>query len=254
MNKLIKLAKEYPLDFGCECGMIIVDTLAQALKGGNANSDQDIGIVTGRMDYMRDETGAFVAAVHHTGKEESRGPRGSNAIPGNTDVCIAIIDKTFRTDKVGTKLREGDPTQRFPFNLNVVIMGKDTDGDPVTTIVASESRQGLDDVSAEDDGRLSFPPLDGQNEREEMVLEVFDWLADQQKPTGSDIAETLRGLRLKMSEIETALNAKRKKWKMTALKSSSVQDVVRPMIERGTIKMLGPKNRPRYALAVTAEE
>jgi hypothetical protein len=203
MNKLIKLAKDFPFDFGVECGMVIIDTLAQALKGGNASSDQDIGIVTGRMDYMRDETGAFVAAVHHNGKEASKGPRGSNAIPGNTDVCIAIIDKTFRTDSNGTKLREGDPTQKFPFTLNVVVMGQDEDGDPVTTIVASESRRGLDDVSAEDEGKLDYAPLDGLKERQEMVVEVFDRLIDQ--------PEELKSRGQTMAEIGTALNSKRKK-------------------------------------------
>lgn len=245
MNKLIKLAKDFPFDFGVECGMVIIDTLAQALKGGNASSDQDIGIVTGRMDYMRDETGAFVAAVHHNGKDAARGPRGSNAIPGNTDVCIAIIDKTFRTDSTGTKLREGDPTQKFPFTLNVVVMGQDEDGDPVTTVVASESRRGLDDVSAEDEGKLDYAPLDGLKERQEMVVEVFDRLIDQ--------PEELRSRGQSMAEVGTALNSKRKKWKLAALKNSSVYDVIKPMVDGGRLLKVGTLQRPRYCLAVEAD-
>jgi RecA-family ATPase len=54
-----------------ECGesavLIIVDTFARAIPGGNENDALDVGIAVAGADRVRTETGAAVGFVHHAG-------------------------------------------------------------------------------------------------------------------------------------------------------------------------------------------
>jgi AAA domain len=62
--------------------LIVVDTLARAMAGGDENSAQDMGAIIAIVDSIRLATGANVCLVHHSGKDDSRGARGSNALLG----------------------------------------------------------------------------------------------------------------------------------------------------------------------------
>ena len=59
--------------------LIVVDTLAQSLIGGDENSAKDIGLLIDACDQLRRATGAAVQLVHHTGKKGA-GYRGSSAL------------------------------------------------------------------------------------------------------------------------------------------------------------------------------
>ena len=48
--------------------LIIVDTLARCMVGGDENSAKDMGLFIAHADALRKETGATVLIIHHTGK------------------------------------------------------------------------------------------------------------------------------------------------------------------------------------------
>lgn len=69
-------------------GLVVVDTLARSMPGGDENSARDVGQVVANADRIRRATGACVLLVHHTGKDATRGLRGNTALEGAMDTTI----------------------------------------------------------------------------------------------------------------------------------------------------------------------
>ncbi|TFH43867.1 MAG: hypothetical protein E4H01_11535, partial [Lysobacterales bacterium] len=75
--------------------LIIVDTLARTFAGGNENSSEDMGAFIAIIDYLREKTDSAILAVHHSGKDTSRGTRGHSSLFG-------AVDAEFEVRKVRT--------------------------------------------------------------------------------------------------------------------------------------------------------
>jgi hypothetical protein len=70
--------------------LVIIDTLARTMVGGDENGTRDMGAFIANADQIRRATGATVLIVHHTGKDTSRGERGSSALRAAADTMIAL--------------------------------------------------------------------------------------------------------------------------------------------------------------------
>lgn len=82
----------------CETpSMIVVDTLARNFGGGDENSTQDMNAFVRSIDQLREQTGAHVMLVHHTGKDLERGGRGSSVLRAALDTEL----QCFRDDPDG---------------------------------------------------------------------------------------------------------------------------------------------------------
>ncbi len=68
--------------------LVVVDTLARCFVGGDENSAKDMGQFIHGVETVKRETGATVLAIHHTGKDERRGARGSSALLAAADTMI----------------------------------------------------------------------------------------------------------------------------------------------------------------------
>jgi hypothetical protein len=90
VTRLITYLKGIETRFGFKFALIVIDTLAQSIVGGDENSSRDTGIATSAMIRIRREMDTTVVFVHHTGKDEGRRMRGSNAIEGNTDGMLFV--------------------------------------------------------------------------------------------------------------------------------------------------------------------
>jgi len=75
--------------------LIVIDTLTRLLTGMDENNTKDASIVTNFMEQLARYYECFVLAIHHTGKDQSKGARGSSAFYANMDTVIS------------TKLRQG---------------------------------------------------------------------------------------------------------------------------------------------------
>jgi hypothetical protein len=69
---------------------IVVDTTAHAMAGLDENTQKDAGTFMARVFELRDAFRTAVLLVHHTGKDASRGSRGSTAIPAACDTIFAV--------------------------------------------------------------------------------------------------------------------------------------------------------------------
>ena len=119
--------------------LIVVDTLSRALAGGNENSPEDMGALVRSADLIRQKSEAALLFVHHSGKDQARGARGHSLLRAAVDTEIEITKEAG--SKVAaltiTKQRELeiDP-QPVMFGLEVVDLGKNRRGKPLTSAVA----------------------------------------------------------------------------------------------------------------------
>jgi hypothetical protein len=73
---------------GSKIALMIVDTLSRSMAGKDENSTKDAVWASNKWEAMSHRLGAFVLAVHHGGKDESRGSRGSSVWLGNPDLVL----------------------------------------------------------------------------------------------------------------------------------------------------------------------
>ena len=115
--------------------LIVVDTLARAFGAGDENTAKDMGMFIQSIDHLREATGAHVMVIHHSGKDASKGARGSGSLRAAVDTEIELT----RTDDVVTaearKQRDMPCDGVFAYRLKGVFLGHDEDGDKVTSAV-----------------------------------------------------------------------------------------------------------------------
>jgi len=69
--------------------LIILDTLARCLVGGEENSAKDMGLAVAAIDRIREATGAAVLVIHHS-RKDGETERGSTALRGAVDAMLAV--------------------------------------------------------------------------------------------------------------------------------------------------------------------
>jgi hypothetical protein len=120
--------------------LIVVDTLARAIAGGNENAFEDMSAFVGNVDRIRSATDAHVAIVHHTGKDRAKGARGHSSLRAATDTEIEIGDYTdggVPGIKVATvtKQRDHESGHEIGFSLEPVELGQGPYGEPIRSCV-----------------------------------------------------------------------------------------------------------------------
>lgn len=97
--------------------LVVIDTLNQTAAGADENSAKDMGRYIASMKRLRDATGATVVVVHHSGKDLSKGMRGSTALLGAMDTTVEVErDNDGRSIRVTVKKQkdaEREPAMRF---------------------------------------------------------------------------------------------------------------------------------------------
>lgn len=69
--------------------LIVIDTLTRLLTGMDENSTKDASMVTNFMEQLARYFECFVLAIHHTGKDQNKGARGSSVFYANMDMVIS---------------------------------------------------------------------------------------------------------------------------------------------------------------------
>lgn len=115
--------------------LIVFDTLARVMGGGDENAAPDIADLLENLDVVRRVTGAHVMLIHHSGKDLTRGARGHSALRAaiDTEICLARDEATGLITATLDKQRDGPTGLKFQYTLRQVDLGRDQDGDPVTT-------------------------------------------------------------------------------------------------------------------------
>jgi hypothetical protein len=134
----IKVAAE---QLGRPVKLVVIDTLSRALAGGNENSPEDMGALVRASDMVRQACGAHLSFVHHSGKDQARGARGHSLLRAATDTEVEISrgeGSEVSLVKV-TKQRELEIGDDMGFRLEVIDLGTNRRGKPLTSCVAVEA-------------------------------------------------------------------------------------------------------------------
>lgn len=86
-------------------GIVVIDTMARATGGLDENSSKDVGMFVAACDYIGKELNCSVMIVHHSGKDSTKGSRGSNALVGAVDTVLEV-DRHEKTLVVALHVRE----------------------------------------------------------------------------------------------------------------------------------------------------
>lgn len=96
--------------------LVIVDTLARAAVGMNENDARDMGLMVAFLDAIKVRLNCAVLVVHHSGKDENRGARGSNALQGAVDAAFEVkADKRTKSVAVWCRRQKDAPEREEPW-------------------------------------------------------------------------------------------------------------------------------------------
>jgi putative DNA primase/helicase len=116
-------------------GVLVVDTLNRAAGGADENSSRDMGELIDACNRLQTELSGLVVLVHHSGKDATKGLRGHSSL-------FAVLDAAVEVNRIGgqhewsiAKSKDGSDGERRAFKLQVVEIGMDDDGEPVTSCV-----------------------------------------------------------------------------------------------------------------------
>jgi len=141
VKKLIEEVKVLSAQMQERCrvpaSLVVVDTVARALAGGNENASEVMGAFVINCDRLKDETGCTVLGVHHGGKEAGRGPRGHESLHGATDFEFEVTGAQGDSPNVWrvAKNKSAAVGAFHKFRLKQRVVGADEDGDPITSCV-----------------------------------------------------------------------------------------------------------------------
>jgi RecA-family ATPase len=123
------------IDAAPQQSLLIIDTLARASVGSDENSTRDMSLIVESAEKIQNALSCLVLIISHTGKDVSRGLRGSSALFAAIDSAIEIIRKgDERIIKIAKSKDAGDGIQKY-FKLQQVNLGKDAEDDEITSCV-----------------------------------------------------------------------------------------------------------------------
>jgi KaiC/GvpD/RAD55 family RecA-like ATPase len=141
MDRLLGAIQAATERMGIPIKLIVLDTLSRAMAGGNENDSADMGALVRNMDTVREQTGACVLAIHHSGKDISKGARGHSLLRAalDTEIEVRADDATGIRTATVVKQREMAKGDTFTFTLRSHLVGKNRHGEDVTTATVQPS-------------------------------------------------------------------------------------------------------------------
>ena len=154
--------------------VVCIDTLNRSLAGSE-NSDEDMAAYIKAADAVRDAFNCLVVVVHHSGHEAQR-PRGHSSLMGALDVQIAVRRDAEENVVAELELaKDGETGLVFLSRLEKIEIGRDEDGDPVTSCVVKEVTGSASAAKKPAKGRRS----DDVEKVKRSIIETYERLADE---------------------------------------------------------------------------
>lgn len=160
---------------GVHPSLVVIDTLNRSLAGSE-NDDRDMTAYVRATDAIREAFGCAVMVIHHCG-HGGHHPRGHSALTGAADAQVSVKKmKSGNFEVAVEKMKDGSEGERIFNRLKSVDIGRDSDGQPMTSCVVEPA----DEETGATGG--------GRSERDEQALGVLREMLDSQ---GKDAPESL---------------------------------------------------------------
>lgn len=148
VKNVLEIAEHIKQESGLSIKMIVIDTLARCFGGGDENDAKDMGAFIRGCDELKARTGATVLILHHSGKDESKGARGSSAFR-------AALDAEYRITREGnegalimkcTKMKDAEEMPSTAYDLKTFELCLDEDDEVITSLcVIDNGREPIQD-------------------------------------------------------------------------------------------------------------
>ncbi|ENF5982795.1 AAA family ATPase [Escherichia coli] len=138
VEEMVIAARQVERETGKPVRMIILDTLAHCFGGNDENDSRDMGAFIRGCDELKRRTGATVLVVHHSGKDETKGARGSSAFRASLDAEYRIRREDAGSEALViscTKMKDAEELKEAAYDLRVVELFTDADGELITSLV-----------------------------------------------------------------------------------------------------------------------
>jgi putative DNA primase/helicase len=136
---LVAAVKRAEAAFGRPVGKVTVDTVSRVLCGADENSSEAMGGLIRAADAIRAATGAHLTLIHHLPKDGTRGKggRGHSSLWGAIDTEIGVERDLVTRIATATvlKQRNAEEGASVSFDLDIVQLGTDADGDAVSSCI-----------------------------------------------------------------------------------------------------------------------
>jgi hypothetical protein len=152
--------------------LIVVDTLARSMVGGDENSQKDMGLLVAGCEELRRATGACVCLLHHL--NAAGNSRGSTALPAgiHTQLRLSREPNSRTATLIFQKQKDDQADPPIVLVTRVVELGRDDDqGQPITSLVL-ESPYGATTLAQP---KLSEHDLTALAALEPKALNFTDW-------------------------------------------------------------------------------
>jgi hypothetical protein len=114
--------------------VVAIDTLNRSIVGSES-SDEDMTAYVRAAEAIREAFGCAVVIIHHCGLEGSR-PRGHTSLTGAVDTQIAVTRTAAGIITATVEyMKDGEEGLAISSKLEVVTVGKDIEGDDITSCV-----------------------------------------------------------------------------------------------------------------------
>jgi AAA domain len=139
VETIVRTVAEAEQRFGCGVGLCVFDTYAKAIAagGGDESSAKDQNIALANLRRVLDRINIHIAGIGHTGKDESKGERGSNARLADVDLQVQIKGDSIKSATV-KKANDQPHGPLTNFKLEPYEFGTDEDGDPFNTFIIAK--------------------------------------------------------------------------------------------------------------------
>ena len=210
-----------PIDVEALCRLIreeqatfvVLDTYAMMLQGVDENSSKESGAVIDALSQIRQATnGGTVLIIHHSGKDSSKGLRGSSALLAAVDMTIEISSNGVgRLQANVRKSNAGTEPMPEHYTLNTFKLGHDDEARESAVLIST--------------GAPAANP--------ELAALLLDTLAEWPNNTMS------------ATELREAINDTLPK---PLSRSSFERQALKPCLKAGTIEQLGQARTTKYRL------
>lgn len=96
--------------------LIVIDTVARSMPGGDENSSADMGSLVAAADRLREASAACVNLVHHSPRDGST-PRGHSALEGAVDTALLVERNGTEFRMTSHKQKDLPPLEPILFEL-----------------------------------------------------------------------------------------------------------------------------------------
>ncbi|MCB1130168.1 MAG: AAA family ATPase [Verrucomicrobiae bacterium] len=201
-ERLAETVAKVAAESGHTVALVIIDTMARAMAGGDENKGEDMTLAVQAIDAVRAATGAHVCVVHHCGKDQARGARGHSSLRAavDTEIEITKLDSGMMSVAKITKQRDLAPCDEMPFFLKVVELGTDRRGKPITSCVVCHESPSLIEKPSGSAGRkkkLSVDDVVKALSTGDMArTDLIDLLMDKHECTDKTVTKAIVAARI----------------------------------------------------------